>query len=135
MEKNTNNDYKQLGSISEVFKVISSAFVLKFKKEPPIPPSVLYIGCQNRGGLSAQQIAARIIARQQEAGAPLGVLIDGGDNISERMERIRVEEIVNALLTESKIEIAIPPGIPVAVAPLGGAGATSSFAKGLGVIR
>jgi siroheme synthase len=58
------------------------------------------------------------------------------------MELIRVQEIINALLTEAKIEIAIPPGVAVATvgvgnlgAPVVSQGATTNIAVGSGVIR
>jgi hypothetical protein len=129
-----------LTSIKGVIDIISSAFKLNFSPQPSLPPPLIFAGGKMRQGLSAQQIAARIISRQQEAGAPIGVLVDGSDNVSERMEKIRVEEMVNAILTEAKIEISIPPGIPVSA--VGGGigvvtvqGATTDFASGSGIMQ
>jgi len=133
------DDLKKLAGITTVIGVIVAAFKLKFNPQVPLPPPLIFVGAKLRQGLSSQQITSRIISRQQEAGAPIGVLPDSSDNVAERMEKIRVEEIINAFLTEAKIDVVIPPGIPVTAA--GGGlgvvivqGATTNFASGHGVI-
>ena len=75
-----------------------------------VPPLLLTMGGQFRPGISATLIASRIISRQTEAGAPYGPSADGNANISEAMERIRIEEIVDALKNESKVQVTIPKG-------------------------
>ena len=55
-------------------------------------------------------IAANIIRRQSEAGAPVGAAADGSANIAEAMERIRVEEMVKALKMDAMVQIGIPIG-------------------------
>lgn len=133
------DDYKNLGSIATIIAVIQSAFKLKFNPKTPPPPPLIYVGGKMRQGMSASQIASRIISRQQEAGAPVGTLPNGGDNVAEKMEKIRLEETINAILTEAKIDVVIPPGIPITA--VGGGigmvtvqGATTNFAVGTGVI-
>lgn len=134
------DELKKLGGITTIIGLIIGAFKLKFKPSTPLPPPLIYVGAQTRQGLSSQQIASRIISRQQEAGAPVGTLPDGSDNVSERMEKIRIEEITNAILTESKMDIVIPPGIPItgigsnAGGPVVIQGATTNFASGKGII-
>lgn len=133
------NKYNKF-NMSNVIKIILGAFLLSKQIKTPIPPPLLLVGARNRSGLSAKSIASRIISRQSEAGAPVGPLADGSKNISEAMEVIRVEEIVNALITEAKIEIAIPPGVPITGVGgnVGGPviiqGATTSYGSGVGVI-
>ena len=57
------------------------------------------------------------------------------------METIRVEEIINALLTKAKIEVAVAPGTNVSVTgangggPMLSQGATTSIVKSEGIIR
>lgn len=63
-----------------------------------------------RPGLSATKIASEIISRQSQAGAIIGVNDDGSANISEKMEVIRVEEIIKAILLDGKITITTIPG-------------------------
>lgn len=75
-----------------------------------IPASILVCSAVQRPGLSAMVIAANIIKRQTEAGAPYGPSADGSANVEEAMERIRVEEMVKALKLDSRIQIGIPIG-------------------------
>lgn len=75
-----------------------------------IPAILLANSTVKRSGMSAMEIASRIISRQAEAGAPFGPAADGSPNISEKMERIRVEEIINALKMDSRVQIGIPIG-------------------------
>lgn len=75
-----------------------------------IPSAILVCSAINRPGLSPMLIAANIIRRQSEAGAPFGPAADGGANIAEAMERIRVEEIIKALKMDAKVQVGIPIG-------------------------
>lgn len=129
-------------SMSSILKMVSGAFKTPKKPLTPLPPPLILTGANLRTGLSAKEIASRIIARQAEAGAPTGANFSESGNITELMEVIRIQEIINALLLEGKIEIVIPPGVPitsVGIGNLGGPvisqGATSSIAYGYGVIR
>jgi len=108
---------------------------------PPIPAPLILIGIPKRSGLSSIKIASRIIARKSEAGLPVGVLPSGGVSPDEIMERIRVEEWINALQQEAIISVAIPPGISLTAAgisptgPVSVFGSTIYYAKGYGVIQ
>ena len=127
--------------ISKITEVLISAFNMPSAPVSPIPPVLVLSGSNLRTGMSARNIAARIISRQSEAGAPVGPMPDGSPNVAEAMEVIRVEELLNSLITESKLEIVIYPGVPVTAvgANAGGPvvvnGATISYGKGVGVIR
>jgi hypothetical protein len=127
--------------IKKIIDIVMSAFNMPSTPLTPLPPPLLLSGGNSRSGLSARNIASRIISRQSEAGAPVGAMIDGSKNISEAMEVIRIEEIVNALITEAKIEIIVPPGVPIvgvggnAGGPVVVQGATTSYGQGAGVIR
>ena len=96
--------------ISEICNTVTTAFESVRAPMSDIPPMLVALGGIYRPGMSPMLIASRIIARQSEAGAPYGPNPDGSANVAEAMERIRIEEIVNALKFESKIQIAIPPG-------------------------
>jgi len=135
-------DNVNLSSISSVINVILSAFKIPKKPVTPLPPPLIMIGANLRPGVTASSIAARIISRQSEAGLVVGDVFADGDNSAEAMELIRIEEIINAILTEAKIEVVIPPGVSVStlgVGNLGGPvfsqGATTTPAVGSGVIR
>lgn len=75
-----------------------------------IPAILLVCSAIQMPGLSAKTIAANIIKRQGEAGAPMGAAADGSQNISESMEVIRVEEMIKGLKTMARIDAAIPMG-------------------------
>ena len=134
-------DDLNFNSIGGVLDLILSTFKLQKPPIAPLPPPLLLTGGQLRPGITATEVAARIISRQSESGAVVGDVFADGDNIAEAMELIRIQEIIDAILTESKIEIILPPGIPVqtvGVSPLGPVtsfGVTTSFASGWGVIR
>ncbi len=129
-------------SIKDITEIVLAAFKLPSKPTTPLPPPLIVLGGNLRPGLSSKEIASKIISRQSEAGAPVGDIFDSSNNISEAMEVIRIEEIITAILTQSKVDVVIPPGTPITAlgignfgAPVISQGATSSFAIGNGIIR
>jgi len=108
---------------------------------PPIPTLLILVGVPLRSGLSPTKIASRIISRKSEAGLPVGALPSGGASPDEIMERIRIEEIINALQQDAIISVAIPPGTTITAAGISAAGPVSVFGstimptKGYGVIQ
>ena len=139
----TKSDSLDLGSISSIIKIILSAFSVPDTPITPLPPPLLLAGSVTLPGLSTSNVASRIISRQSEAGLIVGDVYEDGDNTAEKMELIRIEEILNALQTEAKIEIAIPPGTPISAfgisnvpgAPIYVQGITTAPATGTGVVR
>lgn len=107
----------------------------------PLPPKLILTGALKRPGISAEKMASEIISRQSEAGAPFGEVFTGVGNVAETMEIIRCQVIVDELLKHSKIEIVLPPGIPVRTfgsnsgGPVVSEGVTTSIGYGYGVIR
>lgn len=142
-KKGQNRSGLNLSSITNVLKILGAAFKLQNTPVTPIPPPLLIVGAKLRPGLSARNITSRIISRQSEAGAPTGDLYSEGNNISEAMELIRVQEIVNAILTELKVEIAIAPGsiqttslgIGNFGAPVASTGMNTNIVGGDGIVR
>lgn len=130
-----------MASINTIFKIISKA--LDATRTPPIeiPSPLLLAGAKLRPGLSPITIASKIITRQSEAGAPVGSLPSGVDNISETMELIRVEEIISAIQNDARIDVAISPGITLtatggnAGGPVQVIGSTTGIGNGKGIIR
>lgn len=119
--------------------------LLKLFKVPSLPaPNVSKVQTLSstlRPGLSPTKIAANIIKRQSEAGAPIGVLSDGSDNISEKMELIRVEEIINAIISDARVTVTVLPGQSIqgsganAGGPVVVVGQTLTLGKGTGLIQ
>lgn len=130
-----------MSSLKSIFSVISAALDASRTPPPEIPSILLLSGARLRPGLSPLLIASKIIARQSEAGAPVGVLPSGAKNVSELMETIRVEEIIDALLSDARIDVAINPGIQLtaqggnAGGPVVCVGQTIGIGTGNGIIR
>jgi hypothetical protein len=99
--------------IDEIIQFILS--VINSGKTPalPIPPPLVLTGGFTRSGMSARDMAKEIIFRQQEAGAPIGNLPSGAESVSEKMERIRMEVIVQHLIENAKFTVVLPAGVPV----------------------
>lgn len=131
-----------LDSISGVLDVILAAFSIPEEPIEPLPPPLIMVGARLRPGLSARTIAARIITRQSEAGLVAGDVFADGDNTSEYMEIIRIEEIIDALLNDSVVNVVIDPGVAVMTTGVGNLGApvvsfgmTTTMGIGNGIIR
>lgn len=132
MEKFELSELKMLGDINVISDLIDIFFITQTEPQTKLPSPLVYNGSVLRSGLSSQKIASRIISRQRELGIPTGDLPDGSLNISEQMEIIRIEEILNALLTEAKIQIVLPPGVGINTTM--GPGMTIDFTDGFGII-
>lgn len=131
-----------LGSISGVLNLILSAFKIPDEPATPLPPPLIMVGASLRPGISSQAIASRIISRQSEAGREVGDVFADGPNSDEAMELIRVEEIVNTILTESVVNVVIPPGVSVMGVGIGNLGipivfqgVTTTMGIGNGIIQ
>lgn len=128
--------------ISNICNAISKAIESIKLPATPIPPVILAMGGQLRPGINPSMVAANIIQRQSEAGAPYGPCADGSANIAEAMEVIRIEEIMKALKYDSQIQVAIPPGsinITAVGANAGGPiivqGTNTTVVNGYGIIQ
>lgn len=114
-----------------------------FKLTPPnvgtTIPAELLLGAKC-GSFNASEIAAKIIKRQAEAGIPVGPLPSGEISPDEIMERIRVEEIVEAITTKLVMQVAIQPGTTLqgtggnAGGPVQVAGTVIGIAKGKAMV-
>jgi hypothetical protein len=131
-----------LTSIYGVLNMILSAFKLPETPVEPLPPPLIMVGSNLRPGVSSKQIASRIISRQSEAGLVVGDVFADGPNTSEAMLAIQCEEIINAILTESVVNVVIPPGVGIMGVGIGNLGApvliqgvTTTMGIGNGIIR
>jgi hypothetical protein len=107
----------------------------------PVPIPLIIFGTPQRSGLSSTKIAQRIISRKPEAGLKTGVLPSGALSSDEKMEIIRIEELIKALQEECVITIAFSSGITVAATganaggPVTVVGTTTTPFKGYGIIQ
>lgn len=99
-----------LSGIQKIVDSINS--LLQSVRTPVIPIPAILLLCTvfRRPGISPMLIAANIIKRQSEFGAPTGALPDGSRNMMNSLIYIMTEEIVNELHKSCVIESVIPPG-------------------------
>lgn len=128
-------------SIGGILNIISSAFSMPETPVQPLPPPLIMVGANLRPGLTATDIGAQIISQQSNAGRVVGNVFADGPNVEEAMELIRIQQIVQAILTQARVDVVIPPGVSVtsaggnAAGPVVSQGATTSMAIGSGIIR
>ena len=129
-----------VGTLVAIAAVLKRAFKVQ-KKLTPLNKEEILLGVQFREGLSAIDIASKIIERKKEIGVDIGPLPSGAENIDLQMEVIRIEEIINAIKTKMKVEAAFPPGVPItatggnAGGPIVVQGATTQSVKVEGVAQ
>jgi len=129
-----------MGTIGVIASLFKNAFKPP-KKLKELPSGLILVGTKFRGGMSAIDIASKIIERKKEIGIDIGTLPSGAKNVELQMEVIRIEEIINALLTDAVIEVEIAPGTQLtatganAGGPIQVVGATTQLVKCKGIIR
>jgi hypothetical protein len=140
-EKRNSNNGLNLSSLSNIIKIINAAFSAGKKPALLLPPQLNLVGSNLKSGLSARDIAARIISRRSEAGLPDNLTFADGPNSDLIMEAIRIEETVLALKTEAVVQIEVPPGILIKATGIGNLGqavpvkgATANVGTGRGSI-
>tara|TARA_R110002020_G_scaffold10955_4_gene41539 strand:+ start:1505 stop:1921 length:417 start_codon:yes stop_codon:yes gene_type:complete len=104
-----NDDGIDFKNYKSILSGLLNLFKVPTTTSQKMPPPII-LATSSRPGMSPTQIAARIIQRQSEAGIPVGPLPSGQISPAEIMERIRIEEIVNSLTSEARIDVAILPG-------------------------
>ena len=102
-----------VSSMSNILKILLSVFSLMKQPADTLPPPLIFIGAKLRPGLSARDMAARVISRFSESDAVNGEIFQEGNNVMTALEVIRMEEVVNAIQTEMKISSTIDPGAMV----------------------
>ena len=129
----------EMGAIKTIMNVIQG-FITPPIPSKPLPVPAVLTGGPLKSGLSAIDIASEIIKRKKDIGIPIGPLPSGADNLDLMMETIRVQTIVEALIKNARVQIAIPPGTNVtatggnAGGPIVVNGITTAPASGFGVI-
>jgi hypothetical protein len=130
-----------MNNLKSIFNLISALLKTGLSPAPVVPPPLILVGGPQRPGMNSRMITTRIIARKSEAGAPVGPLPSGAESVDEKMERIRIEEIISSLISEARITIVIPPGTPVttvggnAGGPVISQGVTTNYTQGYGIIQ
>jgi hypothetical protein len=134
--KEVSNDFKNPNSI---LKNLLNLFKFNLPNRGTTIPANLLLGAKC-GGFNSSEIAAKIIKRQAEAGIPVGPLPSGEISPDEIMEKIRVEEMVEAISTKLVMQVAIQPGTALqatggnAGGPVQVAGTIIGVAKGKAMV-
>ena len=97
-------------SIGNILKILQSIFSIMKLPADTLPPPLLFLGAKMRPGLSARDMAARVISRFSESDAVNGEIFQEGNNVMTALMVITMEEIVNAIQTEAKVSVVIDPG-------------------------
>lgn len=89
-----------------------SSFIQNKLSIPLIPISATMLICSTikRPGLSPMLITSKIIDEMGDKGAPISVNIDGSPNLMNQMYFVMVDQIINAIKLDGKVEIGIAPG-------------------------
>ncbi len=121
-------------NIESVMSGIKRCLLIPRPKVPRIPNKLLLFA-KSRPGLSSSKITAGILSRRSEAGInPLSPEM-------EKLIRIIVEEIVEGITQDMRLQISITPGQSVtssgsnAAGPLVAQGFTTSIGSGTGVAQ
>jgi hypothetical protein len=99
-----------MGGIDKIVEKITNVIDKVRVPVIPIPAILLLCSVFRRPGLSAMIIAAKVIRRQSEFGAPTGALPDGSSNKMNALISIMAEEIVREVQKSCVVESVIPPG-------------------------
>lgn len=131
-----------INSITSVVDIVLASFKTIKTPVAPLPPQLILLGGNLRPGLSASDLASKVISRASEAGKQVGDVFADGPNVDEAMEVIRMQEFTNALLNDAVVNVVIPPGISITALGVGNAGlpvisqgVTTNMAIGNGIIR
>jgi hypothetical protein len=89
-------------------------FLLQENRVTVPKPSIQQILlAKTRPGLSAEILTSSITSRFEEAGIPTGPLVGGTPNVMENFVKIMCEELVSAIQTDMRVDIATDPGAVV----------------------
>lgn len=94
-----------------------------------------------RPGLSSEILNASVVARFPEAGIPTGPLVGGSPNVMENYTKIIIEEIVDAIQNDLRVDVVTDAGATVTASggnaggPVVCVGATVAPHTGIGIAR
>jgi hypothetical protein len=96
-------------SINSICNDLNDILYLAIPCLPKIPSINLALGSPSRKGLNKKLITSKIISRFSEVGIPNGPDASGKQNSMEAYTALLVEEIVDAICYDSKVEVAFKP--------------------------
>ena len=101
-------------SVNKICNDLNDILRLAIPCLPKIPPVMLALGAPSRKGLNKKLISSKIISRFSEIGIPNGPDAAGDQNVMEAYTALVVEEIVDAMCYDARVDVAFKPmGITV----------------------
>ena len=95
--------------MEEFLKKIGALLRFRPKVSPTIPFPLIFLSAQ-RSGLSALNIAMKVLAKKKELGLPVGNYEDGSANANDLMWLAFAQATVSEIQENGKITVVIPPG-------------------------
>jgi hypothetical protein len=96
-------------SVNQICKDLNDILHLAIPCLPKIPPVLLALGAPSRKGLNKKLIASKIISRFSEVGIPNGPDAAGNANVMEAFAALVVEEIIDAICFDARVDISFRP--------------------------
>ena len=97
-------------TIKKIADAINNAINRVRPPQSTIPAILLVCSAINRPGLSAMELAGRVISKQKKHGLAFGPLPDGAQNGYETVIKVFAEEIVDMFKNKCRVQAATPIG-------------------------
>jgi hypothetical protein len=109
ISSNTSESNIDFSKAAAVIKSLIGLFKVPSLPAPPVSKRIA-LSAVLRPGLDYNKIAQQIISESSKVGVVVGDNDDGSDNITEKMEFIRVKAICEAIISDARITIVNLPG-------------------------
>lgn len=109
-------------TISSVTSAISKLFDSQRQKAMELPAILLRAVSMQRPGISAQDVASKVIERNKQIGIPTGENADGTQNLVNMYTYNIVKSVIEALKEDGVIQVCIPANSIIVQATGGNAG-------------
>jgi len=96
-------------SVNQICKDLNDILHLAIPCLPKIPAVVLALGAPSRKGLNKKMISSKIISRFSEVGIPNGADAAGNQNVMEAYTALVVDEIIDAICYDARVDVAFKP--------------------------
>ena len=124
-----------INNITTVLTALTEYIKNAQSRKVNIPAEIILMGAKKRSGISTIRIEGDIIDRKNKANIPTESLPSGERNMGNIATRIIVESIVNELLENAIVEVAVDPRSLQKAIAAAIAGGIPLPAKGKGIIR
>ena len=133
-----------IDSSLNISEEIASFFLFLLNEDRQVLPKLSLkqiLTAKTRPGLSSEILSSSIISRFHEASIPNGPLVGGTPNSMEIFVKILCEEVIDAIQSEMRVDIALDPGAVLTASggnaggPIVVVGSTTAPHSGVGIAR